>query len=546
MKNLKGKYWLLMLVGVVFLGIGYAALTNITFNINGTATAKGSATNEDFKVRFVKFDAADNTYVTDAETKAAVVSSTNGIDAANVTLDVTGDHTATFAISEGFELGDSVTLEYNVVNESEGIPAYIYADVDANTSKEYFRVTKTVADSELTNKGEVTKVTIKVEMIKQPRLDIESGINFTVNLVASTEKTSAMANATSASDPIVYASAEGVGELTSILSDSTLTNVDITLTNAVTKTDSNLVIPAGKNVTLDLNSKSYNGSITVNGNLTVEGNGTFNGKAGTNAFYVTEDAILTINKGSYNTDYNAVFVDGGKVVVNDGTFNCSSLCFSSNANGEYKDFNMEINGGTFNSGKGYNIYIPNPGTLTVNGGTFNGGILYRMATVNINGGEINGSLSTNDGDYDSYQDYYNYSGEPWFGDAITVISGTYEKPAASSATSIYPVLNITNGTIKSTNGIGNAITVLNLGKYEATTAININGGTFSTNASRGTFEIMNANAFADNNNGKVSVMKAYANGVKVNITGGTGLTGVTTSGNYFDTTTPFVAGTTQY
>ena len=185
MKKCRNNYLLLLLVGVLFLGIGYAAISNITLNINGSATANGTATNEDFKVRFVKFDSSDDNYVANASTNAAVVNATNGIDAANVSIDVTADDKAEFSISEGFdEVGDFVTLEYNVVNESEGLPAYIYVDVEneSNTASDYFVITKTIEDNEL-GEGEITKVIVKVELIARPKLDIDA--SFEVKLTAS-------------------------------------------------------------------------------------------------------------------------------------------------------------------------------------------------------------------------------------------------------------------------------------------------------------------------------------------------------------------------
>ena len=108
-------------------------------------------------------------------------------------------------------------------------------------------------------------------------------------------------------------------------------------------------------------------------------------------------------------------------------------------------------------------------------------------------------------------------------------------------------MNITGGTISANNGIGTALAILNLGKLEATPVVNISGGTFSTNASgRDTFEIMNANNFSDNNRGSISTFKAYNNFVNTTISNASGLSGVTTSGNYWNTTTLFESGTTAY
>ena len=66
----KGKVLLGVLVGIIALGIGYAALTNVNLSITGAAKAKGSATQEDFRVRYINNTDTTNTY-TDVASKAA-------------------------------------------------------------------------------------------------------------------------------------------------------------------------------------------------------------------------------------------------------------------------------------------------------------------------------------------------------------------------------------------------------------------------------------------------------------------------------------------
>lgn len=536
---MKKNYWLIMLLSVVFLGIGYAAVSNIDLVIGGSASAASSATDEDFIVRFVQSSDSESNFEAVASAAAhPATSELSNASTATATASVTNDDEAAFSVTGLSTVGEYATFTYYVTNLSEELPAYVYVDVinSTNDQNDYFKITRTIGNSELTTQGSVTPVTIKVEVIALPKLDITG--NFTVKLIASPTK---KATSTEGSVSSVYTTASTTNEISDLLADTEIDNVSIVLTDDVSYENAVVSIPEGKNVLFNLNGNDFTGIFNVKGDLTVDGEGEFTGKSEANTFFVEEDATLTINGGTYTTDYNIGFSNGGTIIINDGTFNCDNMCFSGNANGQYSDFDMVVNGGTFNSLKGYNFYIPNPGTLTVNGGTLNGGILYRMATVNINGGEIYGSANTNPSAYDSYGQYYGYSGEPWFGDAISIISGTYEVPAASSATNINPVLNITNGTISSSNGIGTAVAILNLGKLEATPSINISGGTFSTDASRETFEILNANDL-----NATSAYKANNNYVDVTITGGNGLTGVTTSGNYFNTTTPFVYNTTTY
>ena len=312
--------------------------------------------------------------------------------------------------------------------------------------------------------------------------------------------------------------------------------VSIKLFNDISS-DVVFTIPEDKEVELNLNGYTFSPlwiDIKENSTLTVNGEGNINTVW---SMSVENGATLVSNDATYNVsnDYG-IYIDGGYVEFNSGTINSLDSAFTSN--NTTGDFNAVINGGTFNTTQGFAVYKPTPGTLTINGGVFNGGISFRMGTLNINGGEIYATT----GDIDGYQDYYNYSGEAWFGDAIELLSGTYTVGANSTALNNDAIINITGGKIVSNNNHGTALNIQNMGVVSENVTVNISGGEFSTNnTSRSTFEIMNANSLTTS-----ASYKANDNHVVVNITGGTGLTGVTESGDYFDTTTPYIDGTTSY
>ncbi|MBR3613573.1 MAG: leucine-rich repeat protein [Clostridia bacterium] len=135
------------IVAVLLLGIGYAAIQNITLNISGTAAADPSQSN--FKVMFSGTPTvSDDTYVTAA---------------------ITDDTNATINVDGLTKAGDSVLATYTVQNASTDLSADLRVST-TNNNPEYFTLTSELAKTSLTA-GEATTLTVTVELTKTPIVD---------------------------------------------------------------------------------------------------------------------------------------------------------------------------------------------------------------------------------------------------------------------------------------------------------------------------------------------------------------------------------------
>lgn len=199
------------------------------------------------------------------------------------------------------------------------------------------------------------------------------------------------------------------------------TSVKVTLSEDV-EVDSALIIPEGKEVTLNLNGKTIGGdgaqTIAVYGDLTIEG-GEITGKR---TIVVPAGGSVTINNTGITSSDCAISAYGSdaQVVVNSGeitaqevpvlltegasaTINGGHLVgldnFAIGGNGSpgKGNINVTINGGTIEGriqSAGYiatAIYWPNSGTLTINGGEIvseGAGIVMRGGQVNLNEGTV--------------------------------------------------------------------------------------------------------------------------------------------------------------
>lgn len=198
------------------------------------------------------------------------------------------------------------------------------------------------------------------------------------------------------------------------------------------------IIPAGKDITLDLNGKavtsdqtgSKTSTIKNTGNLTIvdgkeggvivgskravstaEGgktvveSGTFT--SGNCAFEVLTGGELVINDANVTAqEFGVIVFSGGKLTVNGGDFTCiDNAVLGTDGTAGRGNNEIVVNGGTFNGNivsSGYiacGIYLANNDTLVVNDGTFNiengCGILVRSGSATIaEGVEINVSGDT--------------------------------------------------------------------------------------------------------------------------------------------------------
>ena len=155
---------LFILIAIVVLGVGYAAISSVNLIINGNATARVDQNN--FKVHF---------------TQAQAISGSTGVSGTS-TIDLQDDTKATFDVTGLTKVGDYAEAVYIVRNDSNGIGAEITLNLNSSNT-EYFKVTETILDNKL-QAGEETTAKVKVEMIKTPVTDAVS-TSITATLTAS-------------------------------------------------------------------------------------------------------------------------------------------------------------------------------------------------------------------------------------------------------------------------------------------------------------------------------------------------------------------------
>ena len=133
-----------LLVAVLLLGIGYAAIQSVTLNISGTAAADPNQ--ENFKVMFT-----GTPEVSDEE---------------HVTASITDDINATINVSGLTKKGEIVSATYTVQNASTDLSADLSV-ATTNSNTEYFTLSSKLAKTSLIA-GEATTVTVTVEVTKTP------------------------------------------------------------------------------------------------------------------------------------------------------------------------------------------------------------------------------------------------------------------------------------------------------------------------------------------------------------------------------------------
>ena len=254
------------------------------------------------------------------------------------------------------------------------------------------------------------------------------------------------------------------------------------LTNAIEEVQEGGTVKLGSNVNLtqplvinkpiilDLGENNLEAGTQVIGiqeDTTITGTGEIISSNAQSALQV-ENAKLTFNGGTVKstTLYGVNLVGQSEIQVNGGNIKSKDSCISCN-NGDAEFVTITIDNGELTSDTDATIYVPSPCTINVNGGTLNGGINARMGTINVNGGTINSIASGND----SIEEYYNYQGNVWLGDAIACMAGTYTSPFEGQSNKLE--INIQNGTI---NGLCNgcsAVAIYNLGKVAQEISVTI-------------------------------------------------------------------------
>lgn len=508
MKRKNGKLILGILIGVICLGIGYAAITSINLLINGSSSAKAKG---EMKVRFVR-NISSETAIENPESNAILMGgkliSGDDMEVSNLSASIVDDTTANFSVNELVSVGDYAEFTYKVVNESDGIDALLSFDVDdENDEEDYFEITKDV-DKAIITEGEIATVKVKVTLKKSPKVNDVVG-NFKVTLTATPEEQEGLSDGSSEGEKEVKSAAA----FAKAISDSNTNKIELTKDITVSN-NANLAIK--NDTTIDFNGYTLTvqpGSLKVasGADLVLEdstGNGGIQGAK--DVVTVNSGATVTVESGTYEstefTKRGAVFLvpegaDNAKITVNDGEINAEYFAVA-----VYGDSELEINGGTLNStasvkkvdtnGTQYYAYAVrlSNGNLTMNGGTIkgiHGGLgLIGDATATINGGtiEVNNSYA---GANDSYYCIY------LEGDAsCEVINGTFNNNGTnplvySSSTGL---ANLRGGTWTGTNAKPfNGPSTTNSGK----TVIKVYGGTYNRN-NKGTITAYDVSGYSAN------------------------------------------------
>ena len=161
MKNRKKMITTALIVLVLLLGVGYATVSSVSLNINGTSKAET-------KELQVFYDG------TNSGTSAKVTAISSPVNT----------RAATFTV-ENMTLDETVTMTFEVKNYETDVNATLAApSVTQNTNGEYFQVT-TSCDKTTLNAGDTATITVNVKLIKTPVTDEAGSTTVTVEMAAS-------------------------------------------------------------------------------------------------------------------------------------------------------------------------------------------------------------------------------------------------------------------------------------------------------------------------------------------------------------------------
>lgn len=161
MKNRKKMITTALIVLVLLLGVGYATVSSVRLNINGTSKAET-------KELQVFYDGTNS----GTSAKVTAISSPENTRAASFTV-------------ENMTLNETVTMTFEVKNYETDVNATLAApSVTQNTKQEYFQVT-TSCDKTTLNAGETATITVNVKLIKTPVSEEAGSTTVTVEMAAS-------------------------------------------------------------------------------------------------------------------------------------------------------------------------------------------------------------------------------------------------------------------------------------------------------------------------------------------------------------------------
>ena len=161
MKNRKKMITTALIVLVLLLGVGYATVSSVNLNINGSAKA-GS------KELQVFYDG------TNSGTSSKVTAISSPVKTREATFTV-----------ESMTLNETVTMTFEVKNYETDVNATLAApSVTQNANRDYFQVT-TSCDKTTLNAGDTATITVNVKLIKTPVTAEAGSTTVTVGMAAS-------------------------------------------------------------------------------------------------------------------------------------------------------------------------------------------------------------------------------------------------------------------------------------------------------------------------------------------------------------------------
>lgn len=169
MKNNKSLIVGALVMALLVVSIGYAAITTIALVVNGSASASASQGN--FKVVFTGTPSVD-----DDQTVGAGTTASGTVDASEPTK-------ATMNVSGMTAKGDTVTVKFPVKNESTDLSANLSALVSDNSNQEYFDVKTSLEDASIAANG-ATNLVVTAKLIKTPINDGVVSGTFVIGLSA--------------------------------------------------------------------------------------------------------------------------------------------------------------------------------------------------------------------------------------------------------------------------------------------------------------------------------------------------------------------------
>ena len=161
MKNRKKMITTALIVLVLLLGVGYATVSSVNLNINGTAKAES----KELQVFYDGTNSGTSAKVTAISSPAKT-------------------REATFTV-ENMTLEETVTMTFEVKNYETDVNATLAApSVTENTNGVYFEVTTSCNKTTL-NAGDTATITVNVKLKKTPVSEEAGSTTVTVEMAAS-------------------------------------------------------------------------------------------------------------------------------------------------------------------------------------------------------------------------------------------------------------------------------------------------------------------------------------------------------------------------